>query len=213
MCVGDGAGDVVFVVAGFTRVVVDENYVVVDGTLALRPTLTVKYCKGGDYRIGGLCTTTLVICCPASGQSRAWVSTARRSYVCYVAGFELGVVEYGAAIEAFEQAGKPERGLEMFDEMVSRLNRRSSRGKETAMLGLLFCFDVVVSFNSKVPLIIRSSFVKPDRFSRDTQLAYVHLFCCHLRRCFLFRQAWFAHCVYPLSRSRSLLSEVGSSLG
>lgn len=34
------------------------------------------------------------------------------------AGFELGVVEHGAAIEAFEQAGKPERGLEMFDEMV-----------------------------------------------------------------------------------------------
>ncbi|CAM9219017.1 unnamed protein product, partial [Scytosiphon promiscuus] len=34
-------------------------------------------------------------------------------------GFELGVVEYGAAIEAFEQAGKPERGLEMFDEMIA----------------------------------------------------------------------------------------------
>eukprot|EP00903_Cladosiphon_okamuranus_P008706 g8340.t1 len=34
-------------------------------------------------------------------------------------GFELGVVEYGAAIEAFEKAGKPERGLEMFDEMTT----------------------------------------------------------------------------------------------
>lgn len=36
------------------------------------------------------------------------------------AGFELGVVEYGAAMEAFERAGKPERGLEMFEEMVCK---------------------------------------------------------------------------------------------
>ena len=38
-----------------------------------------------------------------------------------VVGFQLGVVEYGATIEAFEKAGKPERGLEMLDEMVSKL--------------------------------------------------------------------------------------------
>lgn len=36
-----------------------------------------------------------------------------------LAGFELGPVEYGAAMEAFEQSRKPERSLELFDDMVS----------------------------------------------------------------------------------------------
>lgn len=36
----------------------------------------------------------------------------------FLPGFELGVVEYGAVIEAFEQSGKPEKGLEIFDDMV-----------------------------------------------------------------------------------------------
>lgn len=31
------------------------------------------------------------------------------------------MVEYGAVTEAFEQGGKPERGLEIFDEMVGSL--------------------------------------------------------------------------------------------
>lgn len=35
-----------------------------------------------------------------------------------MSGFELGAVEYGAAMEAFEQSRKPERSLEIFDDMV-----------------------------------------------------------------------------------------------
>lgn len=35
------------------------------------------------------------------------------------AGFELGAMEYGAAMEAFEQSCKPERSLEIFDDMVN----------------------------------------------------------------------------------------------
>lgn len=35
-----------------------------------------------------------------------------------LAGFEVGVVEFGAVMEAFERGGKPERVLETFDEMV-----------------------------------------------------------------------------------------------
>lgn len=44
-------------------------------------------------------------------------------FFVFLLGFELGVVEYGATIEAFEKAGKPERGLDMFDEMVSTAQR------------------------------------------------------------------------------------------
>ena len=54
-------------------------------------------------------------------------------------GFDLGVVEYGAVMEALEQSGKPERSLEIFDEMVNLLyhNAKTSSLEDVSMrLGL-----------------------------------------------------------------------------